>query len=88
MDDFIEFCKRMNLNPYIEEPAAEEAESEVVAEKGKVKAENSTKRAAVRSHAYPPLYGRGQYPEEYFRPIAADAVTYQDIEKKGGKAKG
>lgn len=41
-----------------------------------VKTEGSTKRAAVRPWAYPELYGRGQYPKEYFRPIAADAVTY------------
>lgn len=38
--------------------------------------EGSTKRAAVRSHAYPPAYGRGQYPPEYFPPTAADAISY------------
>ena len=41
------------------------------------KTEQSAKRAAVRSHAYPPLYGSGQYPDAYFRPIAADAPAYQ-----------
>jgi hypothetical protein len=43
---------------------------------------SSGKRAAVRSHAYPASYGRAQYPKEYFRPIAADAAYYQDIEEK------
>ncbi len=81
--DFFEWCKKRNLDPFIkEEEKAEETESETVAPKGEVKAENSTKRASVRSHAYPELYGRGQYPDSYMRPIAADAVTYQDIEKK------
>ena len=37
----------------------------------------SAKRAAIRSHAYPPAYGRAQYPDGYFRPIAADAPVYQ-----------
>lgn len=41
-----------------------------------------TKRSCVRSHAYPPLYGRGQYPAGYFTPIAADAAYYMSIGKK------
>lgn len=38
--------------------------------------EGSTKRAAVRSHAYPPAYGRGQYTKGYFTPTAADTLVY------------
>lgn len=34
-------------------------------------------RNAVRPWAYPELYGRGQYPQAWFRPKAADAVTYE-----------
>ncbi len=36
----------------------------------------SGRRAAVRSHAYPELYGRGQYPKGYFMPTAADNLVY------------
>jgi hypothetical protein len=38
--------------------------------------EDSTKRAGVRSHAYPPLYSRGQYPDLALTPTAADAAYY------------
>lgn len=83
MEDFLGWCKKKNLNPHMEEVEAQPADTDAQPAKGPVKTESgSAKRASVRSHAYPPLYGRGQYPKEYFRPIAADAVTYQDIEKK------
>ncbi len=45
-------------------------------------AEGSTKRAGVRSHAYPPAYSRGQYigsdgkNASYLTPTAADAAYY------------
>lgn len=73
MKSFEQWCKEKKyVIPAVNEvPTPENAET----------SEGSTKRAAVRSHAYPPLYGRGQYPQEYFRPTAADAVTYQSIEK-------
>ncbi len=44
--------------------------------------EGSTKRAGVRSHAYPPAYSRGQYigsngqNASYLTPTAADAANY------------
>lgn len=36
----------------------------------------SGRRAAIRSHAYPAAYGRGQYPKSYFTPTAADTLVY------------
>ena len=36
----------------------------------------SVRRAAVRKHAYPPLYGRGQYPDADNITHAADANFY------------
>jgi hypothetical protein len=70
MKNFIQWAEEKNLGDelrkLVEQPASKDT-----------KAEGSTKRAAVRPWAYPELYGRGQYPDEYFRPTAADAVTYQ-----------
>ena len=42
----------------------------------------STRRAAVRSHAYPPLYGRGQYTDQDNVTHAADAAYYLSKGKK------
>jgi hypothetical protein len=36
----------------------------------------SARRAAVRKHAYPPIYGRGQYPDADNITHAADANFY------------
>ncbi len=36
----------------------------------------SARRAAVRKHAYPPIYGRGQYPDADNITHAADANYY------------
>ncbi len=41
----------------------------------------SARRAAVRAHAYPPIYGRGQYPDQDNITHAADAVFY--LSQKG-----
>lgn len=72
LPNFFQWCKDRNLNPYLDEDTDE---------KGEMKAEsNAVKRAGIRSHAYPPLYSRGQYPPEYFRPIAADAPVYQELD--------
>lgn len=43
--------------------------------------ENATKRGGIASWAYPDAYVRGQYPANYFAPIAADHA----IKLKGGK---
>jgi hypothetical protein len=64
--------KQYDLDMITDQPEKEKPTSEA----------GASKRAAVRSHAYPPLYGRGQYPKAYFRPIAPDAVTYQDKDKE------
>ncbi len=86
--NFFEWCKKKNLDPFFEETPAEEVETDSKAPEGDVKSESgSAKRAAVRSHAYPPLYGRSQYPPEYFRPIAADAPVYQELDGIKGKDK-
>ncbi len=78
--NFYEWCEKKKLNPFVEEQPAEEVQTDAAAPEGKVKSEGSTKRAAVRSHAYPPLYGRSQYPPEYFRPGVADAPVYQELD--------
>ena len=83
--DFYQWCQKSNLNPFMEEDAAEEVNDDTKGPKGEVRSEGSTKRAAIRSHAYPPLYGRSQYPDEYFRPIAADAPVYQELDGKKGR---
>ncbi len=44
-------------------------------------AEGSSRRAAVRKHAYPPIYGRGQYTDQDNVTHAADAITY--LNQKG-----
>ena len=41
----------------------------------------SARRAAVRKHAYPPIYGRGQYPDQDNITHAADANFY--LHQKG-----
>jgi len=41
----------------------------------------SARRAAVRKHAYPPIYGRGQYPDADNVTHAADANFY--LHQKG-----
>jgi hypothetical protein len=67
MKTFIQWCEEKgNKLDFIEKPEAEEATSE----------SGSAKRAAVRSHAYPPLYGRGQYTKGYFNPSVADNLAY------------
>ncbi len=67
MLDFHGWCEKHQFDVTLPEPVKAES--------------NSAKRAAVRSHAYPELYGRSQYPDGYFRPIAADAAYYQSVEK-------
>ena len=84
--NFYEWCDKRKLNPFLEE-VPEKADTDSGGEKGDVKSEGSTKRAAIRSHAYPPLYGRSQYPPEYFRPIAADAPVYQELDDEKGRTK-
>jgi hypothetical protein len=71
MKNFIQWVEEKNLGDELRKLVEQPANKDT-------KTEGSTKRAAVRSHAYPELYGRGQYPEEYFRPTAADAITYQN----------
>lgn len=39
------------------------------------------RRAAVRSHAYPPLYGRVQYTNQDHNTHAADAPVYLKAKK-------
>ena len=46
--------------------------------------DEKTKRGGIATWAYPDAVARGQYPDSYFLPIAADAL----IKLKGGKAKG
>lgn len=67
MKNFQQWCedKGHDLDSIIEIKPSEDTTSE-----------GSAKRAAVRSHAYPELYGRGQYPKSYFAPIAADNLAY------------
>jgi len=46
----------------------------------------NTKRGGLWHHAYPSAYVRGQYPDEYFMPIAADAgVKMGYASSKNGK---
>lgn len=66
MPDFFDHCKELDLDPFYPEMGIEVPVNE-----------GSVKRAGVRAYAYPPQYSRGQYPREYFRPIAADAATFQ-----------
>jgi len=67
MKTFVQWLeeRQLELPTFTEETPAEDATTE-----------SSTKRAAVRSHAYPPLYGRGQYTKNYFTPTAADTLVY------------
>jgi hypothetical protein len=39
-------------------------------------------RTGSKVGLYPPLYTLSQYPNAYYTPIAADYVTYHDIEVK------
>lgn len=73
MKTFDKWCedKKYNLNGLIEAPEGKPTTSE-----------GSTKRAGVRSHAYPPIYSRGQYPKQALIPTAADAITYLDKDEK------
>lgn len=66
MDDFLTWCQKREFDP-----SPEGIDTSV-------KKEGSTKRAGVRSHAYPELYSRGQYPDLALTPTAADAATYLD----------
>jgi len=69
MRDFITWIK--------ETKGAENLEQPIEAEEGKeTTSEDSTGRAGVRSHAYPPLYHRGQYPALAQTPGAADGAFY------------
>lgn len=58
--------KGYKLPAFTEQPPAEDTTAE----------SGSARRAAIRSHAYPELYGRGQYPKSYFTPTAADTLVY------------
>jgi hypothetical protein len=67
MNNFYKWCEEKGYKlPTINEqpPAADSTD------------EGSAKRACVRSHAYPPAYGRGQYTKNYFTPTAADTLVY------------
>lgn len=68
MKTFMQWCeeRKLDLPTFTETPPEEEATTE----------SGSARRAAVRSHAYPPLYGRGQYTKSYFTPTAADTLVY------------
>jgi hypothetical protein len=68
MKTFFQWCEERNfdLDSLKETPPTEKATSE----------SGSAKRAAVRTHAYPPGYGRGQYPKSYFQPSVADNLAY------------
>lgn len=44
--------------------------------------EGSARRAAVRPHAYPPIYGRGQYTDPDNITHAADAIFYLNQKDK------
>jgi hypothetical protein len=68
MKTFQKWCeeRKLELPTFTETPPAEETKDE----------SGGTKRSSVRSHAYPPLYARGQYPAQYFAPIAADNLAY------------
>ena len=68
MKNFLQWCedRKLELPTFTETPPEEEATAE----------SNSAMRAAVRSHAYPPAYGRGLYPKGYFMPTAADTLVY------------
>lgn len=67
MKTFLQWCeeRKLELPSFNETPPEEDATNE-----------GSGKRAAVRSHAYPELYGRGQYTKSYFTPTAADTLVY------------
>ncbi len=74
MKNFLDYCEARGYDlTFLREVPDAEGEGEATAE-------GSTMRAAVRSHAYPPAYGRAQRPKAALRPTAADAVTYQDLE--------
>ena len=66
--DFFAWCEAQGheLPAFNEQPASKDATSE----------SGSARRAAIRSHAYPAGYGRGQYPKGYFTPTAADTLVY------------
>jgi len=68
MKNFLQWCedRKLEIPMFQETPPGKESTSE----------SNSAARAAIRSHAYPPLYGRGQYPKGYFQPTAADNLVY------------
>ena len=68
MKTFFQWCeeRKLEIPTVTETTPKEDAET----------SEGSGKRAAVRSHAYPELYGRGQYPKGYFNPTAADNMVY------------
>lgn len=46
----------------------------------------NTKRAGIAHWAYPDAYVRQQYPDNYFMPIAADAVQKMGKKKVDRKA--
>jgi len=68
MKNFLQWCeeRKYELPKFNEIPKEEEATSE----------SGSSKRAVLRTHAYPPAAGRAQYPPGYFNPIAADNMVY------------
>lgn len=68
MKTFMQWCeeRKFQLPVFTDTKEGEEATSE----------SGSGKRAAIRSHAYPDLYGRGQYPKGYFQPSVADNLVY------------
>lgn len=63
--------KKYDLSDIVEQPDSKKTKGEG----------NSTMRSASRTWAYPPQQGSGLYPKAYFRPTAADAVTYQKNNK-------
>jgi hypothetical protein len=44
--------------------------------------QEDNQRTGSKIGLYPPLYTLSQYPSAYYTPIAADYITYNDMEKK------
>lgn len=73
MRDFITWIKETKGAEQLEAPQEQPVEKE---EGKEATNEDSTRRAGVRSHAYPPAYSRGQYPDLALTPGVADGAFY------------
>jgi hypothetical protein len=47
-----------------------------------VQIRENNQRTGSKVGLYPPAYTLSQYPNAYYTPVAADYITYHDIEKK------